>query len=56
MFQDAGEASVKIAVAWIGIIGAVLAAIVAFVNSLITGKQPSQPNAIYKSINMSWKH
>lgn len=36
MFLDEGDASVKITVAWIGIIGAVLAAIGAFVNSLIT--------------------
>jgi len=36
MFEDGGDAGIKITVAWIGIIGSVLAALVAFVNSLVT--------------------
>ena len=43
MFQDGGDSSVKITVAWIGIIGSVLAAIVALINSFIT-RQTSRAN------------
>ena len=43
MFQDGGDSGVKINVAWIGIIGSILAAIVALINSLIT-RQTSRAN------------
>lgn len=43
MLQDAGDAGVKITIAWIGIIGSVLAAIAALVSSFIT-RQTSRAN------------
>lgn len=36
MFQDSGDGSIKIVVAWIGVIGAVLTALVALFNSIFT--------------------
>jgi len=36
MFQDSGDGAIKITVAWIGIIGAVLTALVALFNSIYT--------------------